>query len=324
VVRAWSWSAIRCKRPPVALALALALAAACGGRGRSGSAPDAAPAASAPAPDAAPAVSAATAPLWLERVSVSSGRSGDAALDARLAEVVRGALTGDGAFLPAAQPGAVGARVELQVEVGAVGEPGKERMIEARAQLRVRWKDGDVGRSMEARVAGQRKVTPAERPRLRELAEATLDRAVADAAALVVARERIRRGDEAAVLAALDHADPDVRDEAYRAVGARGLRAAIPRLVQLLGHEDAEVRDAAIGALVELRAEEAVKPLVDMVEFSDVDMMRRIIDAVGMIGGEEATAYLEFVASGHEQPAVRELARQALEHMQRRGDAGPR
>ena len=52
-----------------------------------------------------------------------------------------------------------------------------------------------------------------------------------------------------------------------------------------------------------------VRPLA---QFRDLDMMRRIIDAVGAIGGDDARAYLELIASGHEVPAVRDLAAGAL------------
>jgi hypothetical protein len=46
--------------------------------------------------------------------------------------------------------------------------------------------------------------------------------------------------------------------------------------------------------------------------------MRRIVDAIGLIGGDDARAYLEMVASGHEVPAVRELAEGALARLNRR------
>jgi hypothetical protein len=35
-------------------------------------------------------------------------------------------------------------------------------------------------------------------------------------------------------------------------------------------------------------------------------------------GGDEARAYLEFVASGHESPEMRDLAKEALSHLEKR------
>jgi hypothetical protein len=307
--------------------VALVIAACAGKAGkRARLAGDAGPRAAAAAPDAAPPP---VGPIVVDDTRVvdlgwdeRAARPGEKELtDAALAALAKEGI-GPAAGAP---PGGSRARLEAQIGVELTGAPGQETLLYARVALRLRWKDGDTTRTLEARVVGEKKLGAADRKKLPQLARETVFRAIGDAAALVGARDRIRRGDVDAVIAALSHADPDVRDEAYRAVADRQLRQAVPRLVELLKSPDPLIRDAAIGALVELHAQEAVKPLVDMVEFSDLDMMRRIIDAVGSIGGDEARAYLEFVASGHDSPAVRELAREALERMDRRaggGDAG--
>jgi HEAT repeat protein len=97
----------------------------------------------------------------------------------------------------------------------------------------------------------------------------------------------------------------------------------VPRLLELLASPDPSIRDGAIGTLAELRDPRAVKPLTELARFGDHDMMRRIIDAIAAIGGEEARAYLQFVADGHDHPVIRDLARQALERLDRRGLGGP-
>ena len=99
---------------------------------------------------------------------------------------------------------------------------------------------------------------------------------------------------------------------------AKRLRAAVPRLLVMLKSDDELVRDGAIGALVALREPLAVKTLTELAEFRNLDMMRRIIDAIGGIGGDDARAYLELVATGHEVPAVRDLAAGALSRLNRR------
>jgi hypothetical protein len=157
-----------------------------------------------------------------------------------------------------------------------------------------------------------------------EAAQLMLDCAITGGLSGLIEKEKVCRGDEEAVLAALDSEDPSLRAVAFAAVGDHQLRAATPRLLELLGSEDVYARDGAIGALVALREQKAVKALTEMVQFRDLDMLRRVIDAVGTIGGDEARSYLEFIATGHDVPEVRELAKQALDRLQRREGATPR
>ncbi len=246
--------------------------------------------------------------------------------DAELRKQLEAELAEQKLFVAVA-PGAatVPARIELTIGLAFDGEPGKERRVDAAVAVRLRWKEDGVTHSMESRVMGQLPITTSDRKQLPARARDAFARALADATRELVRKDGIRRGDEAQVIAALDADDPDVRTEAFRAVSERRLAGAVPRLIELLRSPNPEIRDAAIGGLVELGDPRGVKPLVDMVEFSDLDMMRRIIDAVGMIGGDEARDYLEFVASGHETPAVRRLAKEALGRLKRReAAASPR
>ena len=109
-----------------------------------------------------------------------------------------------------------------------------------------------------------------------------------------------------------------MRQTAFHAIAHRRVAAAVPRLLEMLNAEDVLVRDGAIGTLVALREPRAVQPLTEMAQFKDLDMMRRVIDAVGMIGGEDARAYLDLIASGHDVPEVRALAKDALLRLERR------
>jgi hypothetical protein len=50
--------------------------------------------------------------------------------------------------------------------------------------------------------------------------------------------------------------------------------------------------------------------------------MMKILEAISLIGGEEATDYLNFVAASHDDPDIRQAAREAADRMARRkGDA---
>jgi hypothetical protein len=143
-------------------------------------------------------------------------------------------------------------------------------------------------------------------------------RAVEDVVRGVGARARLARGDAAGIVAALSGSDEDLRDEAMRVAGERRERAAVPQLIVLLKSEDRAVRDRALGALASIGDPRAVRPLTEVAHFRDVTELPKVLDALSAIGGDEARAYLEFVASGHENPEMRELAKTALSHLERR------
>jgi hypothetical protein len=294
--------------------LSLAILAACGGRDKAVS-PDAAPIAA--APDAAPAK---PRPIRLTELKVTAeGTPWDARVPRPTQEaaeqLVRNALHDAGAFESAA-PDAIEARLTVEMGVAFDAPAGRENLATGLCSMRLRFKDGSDSRTWETAVAGQRPIAASERKTVGALGVELVAKAVGEAVNSLHSREAIRIGDEAAVLAGLDDQEDDVRREAFRAVGERKIAAAVPRLIELLATD--ERRDEALGALVELRDPRAVKPLIDTIEFKDLQQMAKILDAVGQIGGEEARAYLDFVASGHEVPEVRALAKAALERLERR------
>ena len=91
-----------------------------------------------------------------------------------------------------------------------------------------------------------------------------------------------------------------------------------PTLLRLLEHPEESVRDAALGALVELKDRRAVAVLASQRSMRDRREMRKILDAIATLGGNEASEYLSFVAEGHDDPEIRELAAAAKARMQRR------
>jgi hypothetical protein len=147
---------------------------------------------------------------------------------------------------------------------------------------------------------------------------AHVERALGDVLQGLLAKLRIHQGDSKQLLAALADADFDLRAEAVRVAGLRRERAAVPALCQLLKSEDADLRDLALGALVEIGDRSAVPALTRAAPFRDVRELPKILDAVAALGGDEARAYLEFVATSHDQETIRELAREALGRFSRR------
>ena len=97
----------------------------------------------------------------------------------------------------------------------------------------------------------------------------------------------------------------------------------------MLKSDDHALRDRALGALASIGDPRAVHPLTEMAKFQDLTDVPKVLDALATIGGPEARSYIEFVASGHESPEIRELAKQALGHLERREadrhkDMGPK
>lgn len=91
------------------------------------------------------------------------------------------------------------------------------------------------------------------------------------------------------------------------------------RMARMKAAAEAQVqsvlRDSAIGAILDIGDPKAVRPLVDSVAFTDEVEMGKILEAVATLGGDEARQYLQFVATGHPEAAIRAEARTALSHM---------
>ncbi|HKA90739.1 MAG TPA: HEAT repeat domain-containing protein [Haliangiales bacterium] len=298
------------------LCLLVALAAC---RERGAGPADAAPP---PAPDAPPAGPevvriddmAVVAPLWPKE----AGPPPEEAFVARrmwegLTQSPMFALKGS--VPPARASGVRVRRARLHVTVG-VEITKAPRLLRGAAHVELEWLGGGEDRDLSETDACETELRVGAR--VPEVAQGAVECALARAAGGLIARETVRRGDEKAVIAALSGSDPSLRQAAFAAVADHRLSAAVPRLLELLKSDDAMARDGAIGALVALRDPRAVKPLADLGQFNDLDMMRRVIDAIGAIGGEEARAYLEMVASGHDVPGIRALAKDALGRMDRK------
>lgn len=110
---------------------------------------------------------------------------------------------------------------------------------------------------------------------------------------------------------------------AVEIAAVRRTREAVPTLLRLLRHSDERIADRAIGALASIGDERAIKPLTELSAFKDTAKMAKLLDAIGAIGGTEAQDYLEFVASGHEDADIRNLAAEALERLHRAEGARP-
>lgn len=155
-----------------------------------------------------------------------------------------------------------------------------------------------------------------EQRALREAVEGIADDLAFQAEAAVAPEARL-----AALLR--ETRDPSRLAAVVEIAAFRRLRGTVLPLCALLERKEPEVADRAIGALAAIGDERAVKPLTRVAKsFRDTAQMAKVLDAVGTIGGQEARDYLEFVASGHDDADIRNLASEALERMTRAEKAG--
>jgi hypothetical protein len=171
----------------------------------------------------------------------------------------------------------------------------------------------------EAEVSGQ-----ALEDRQRALRKA-LDGSLTDV--LDAARLQLRARDKSDQELIDDLKEPDTRrrEFATKLLVERRNPAAVDPLVQQLSAKDPEAVRRAMGALVDLKEPSAVPALIDLAKGKDVGFVKELVFALGAIGGEEAESYLYTLSQGHDQPAIRAAAEQALTELQslRAPDAGP-
>jgi hypothetical protein len=206
-------------------------------------------------------------------------------------------------------------RVDVEVE-----EDVRDGQGVARAALRVVIErvDAPPGATRLEAVGGGEKPYPLEAPDPGAVFTGLVKRVVGDVMRGLLQRERLRQADPGAIVAALRSDDPETRLAAVNAAAERRERTAVPALIERLNDADDTIRDRALGALVEIGDRRAVAPLTKQTKFRDLDGMRKVVDAVASLGGDEARSYLEFVATGHEELEIRELAREALDRLTRK------
>lgn len=252
----------------------------------------------------------------------------EAALTARAADAIAqssGLHVNDG--------GAAGARhYRLRVEVRTEGVQHQGKQL-YRALVTAKMTpigEGPEQLSFEQTAVAERvaDVAPAKKPADAGAAEdpwrAHVQRAVEDVVKGVGARVKLSTAKPDELAFALEGPDADLREEAARLCGEHKANACVPGLIKLLKGDDRDGRDRAIGALAEIGDRRAVRPLTEVARFRDLGDLPKVLDALAMIGGDEARSYLEFVASGHDSSEIRDLAKQALTHLEHRAtlDAG--
>ncbi len=142
-----------------------------------------------------------------------------------------------------------------------------------------------------------------------------LGRLADQVAQVLYGQVRMRHAPDAAVLAALadPHTGPGVLAEAAGEAGERHLSAAVDDLVRLTAHPNTGVaaRAATSLGLLKARREGVVRALAAMTRGADPERHLAAIQALGDVGGPLAARYLDTMAVGDPEPALRALARRA-------------
>lgn len=205
-----------------------------------------------------------------------------------------------------------------------VGDPSAERAPDSAPRavvvLHLRREGAPEGLEVRASVSMDPLAGDVEEAQAaaREALDAALGRAVREAKALI----ELERVEDGALRARLGDGDAAVRDAAARLLVRRGSVAALPVLLERLQAEDLETVRWAVGLLVELKAEAAVNPMIEATRRQGPMVEREIVFAVGAIGGDDAEAYLDLIASGHDDPVVRASAEAALEELRAKRSKG--
>jgi hypothetical protein len=238
------------------------------------------------------------------------------------------------------EPGAVEAVTRKALsEAGFRLEPATVRAFEARLDvvaLRVVPRQGEPG--LQAELAVELELAPAQgdEPPHKETGRATEpvgpagpSRAVqlALASAVGEAVRALRVGVAAdvksneALMADLASADARVRGQAVQALGDRGIKAAVPALIERLRDADPKVAHRVIGALAQIKDPRAVPALIDLCRGGDPSLTQRMARIVADIGGRDAEGWLLVLEAAHPDPRVRETAAAALDDLRRASPA---
>jgi hypothetical protein len=150
-----------------------------------------------------------------------------------------------------------------------------------------------------------------------EVYEDALRRALAEALGALDRQARVIRRDPAGLVDALEVPDPPVRVAAADVLGHRRHRPAVDALCRLLADSDDRVFEAALRALVAIRDQRAV-PCITRHASGGSRRLERVIEATSELGGNESMAFLAAVASDHDSPRVRGLARAGAKRIEGR------
>lgn len=214
------------------------------------------------------------------------------------------------------------ADLSFQLELAFTREARKDgregNFAEVGAMMGIRRKESEGFASYEVAGVGEVKISSNEPLKRREATRQALGKALDQVSSAAHLQLAALDKSDSALVKELGDQDARVREFAIRTLSARKNPAVEQALVEKLKGSDPEGVRRAIGGLVELKRPSSVPSLIELARGKDSGFLREIVFALGAIGGEEAEAYLYTVAQGHDQPAVRAAAQQALDELRGR------
>jgi len=277
------------------------------------------------------------APRWALALAAAAAISGcHGTPPPSISAVKVGAALGEAVTEVGLAPGAVEALTRSALaEAGFRLEPGRERSFEARVDvvgLRLAPSTGGQGAVAELAVEVELVPGKGDEPPHKETGRASapvgaggpsqaVQTALAGAVGEAIRALRVSvaadvKGNEALVA---DLASPDarVRGQAVQALGERGVKSAVPGLIERLRDGDPKVANRAVGALAQIRDPRAVPALIDLCRAGDSGLTLRMVRIVGDIGGRDAQGWLLVQEQAHPDPRVREAASEVLDELRR-------
>jgi hypothetical protein len=140
--------------------------------------------------------------------------------------------------------------------------------------------------------------------------------------AVMDAKVRLLQGHQPEALALTRSDDPEIVVLTLEHIARQRWRAAAERAVELLAHGDERVVEAAVDCLGAIGGPEHVGALVKHVRLADRDQAQRLYEALSQLGGDEAAGFLRFAARNEDDPALADVAANALERLVQRDRDG--
>lgn len=147
---------------------------------------------------------------------------------------------------------------------------------------------------------------------------AHLEKALDEALGAVDQQAELLTSGNEALIKALESSEADIRIAAARALAERRAEDAVEPLCAVLAREQGQVGQAALGALTTLNDQDAVPCIIQWAGSEDRRVVL-IIEPLATLGGSEALAYLEMIASGHEDARIRRAAEEGIRRIQGEG-----
>jgi hypothetical protein len=199
-----------------------------------------------------------------------------------------------------------------------IDEPDPQEELPGSAVVALSFRQKGSAETFDVEASEQTKATSNDLNDVQAAAVNALDLSLAEAAFEARATIDLATQPDDAVAKKLNDTDAPVRSAAIQLLARRRHPAVLPALIERLKIDDLGVLRRTVGLLVEIKDPSAVPAIIDASRAKNAVVQREIVFAIAAIGGDEAEAYLDVVASGHDDPLVRSSAEKALAELKSR------